>query len=297
MSIFVPNKVYLRGILLHYFIQKKSAAEAHRILVQTYGDNALSDTTCRDWFRRFKNNDFELEDKERSGAPKKFQDKELEQLLDEDPSQTLSELGKILQVDESTVSKRLKGLGMIQNQGHWVPYELKPRDVERRFGTCELLLQRSPYNALNKAQFSYGLAEQSCTPCYLASCIPLFFPSAACSFLRHPALERSLNDQLSAIMSSGPAGPGLITSGFLPHGKGAVKEFSGWQEISDSGSKMFRNRRSASVRSLSKNCSPLGPVIAGGAKALSMPRQMFFLNGDELEPINNNRLIVPATPP
>ncbi|KAG5325467.1 MOS1T transposase, partial [Pseudoatta argentina] len=124
MSIFVPNKVYLRGILLHYFIQKKSAAEAHRILVQTYGDNALSDTTCRDWFRRFKNNDFELEDKERSGAPKKFQDEELEQLLDEDPSQALSELGKILQVDESTVSKRLKGLGMIQKQGHWVPYEL-----------------------------------------------------------------------------------------------------------------------------------------------------------------------------
>ncbi|KAG5317273.1 MOS1T transposase, partial [Pseudoatta argentina] len=129
MSIFVPNKVYLRGILLHYFIQKKSAAEVHRILVQTYDDNALSDTTCRDWFRRFKNNDFQLEDKERSGAPKKFQDKELEQLLDEDPSQTLSELGKILHVDESTVSKRLKGLGLIQKQGHWVPYELKPRDV------------------------------------------------------------------------------------------------------------------------------------------------------------------------
>ncbi|KAG5326223.1 MOS1T transposase, partial [Pseudoatta argentina] len=97
------------------------------MLVQTYGDNALSDTTCRDWFRRFKNNDFQLEDKERSGAPKKFQDKELERLLDEDPSQTLSELGTILQVDESTVSKRLKGLGMIQKQGHWVPYELKPK--------------------------------------------------------------------------------------------------------------------------------------------------------------------------
>ncbi|KAG5318287.1 MOS1T transposase, partial [Pseudoatta argentina] len=31
---------------------------------------------------------------------------------------------------------------MIQKQGHWVPYELKPRDIERRFGTCELLLQR-----------------------------------------------------------------------------------------------------------------------------------------------------------
>ncbi|KAG5313940.1 MOS1T transposase, partial [Pseudoatta argentina] len=96
MSKFVPDKVFLRGVLLHYFNMNKSAAEAHRILVQTYGDNALSDTTCRDWFRRFKNNDFELEDKERSGAPKKFQDKELEQLLDEDPSQTLSELNSSL---------------------------------------------------------------------------------------------------------------------------------------------------------------------------------------------------------
>ncbi|GBP33999.1 General transcription factor IIH subunit 1 [Eumeta japonica] len=31
---------------------------------------------------------------------------------------------------------------MILKQGHWVPYELKPRDVERRFLTCELLLQQ-----------------------------------------------------------------------------------------------------------------------------------------------------------
>ena len=124
MSTFVPNKVYLRGILLHYFIQNKSAAEAHRIFVGTYGDNTLTDATCRDWFRRFKNNVFKLEDKERSGAPKKCTDKELEEILKEDRSQTLAELGKTLQVDYSTVSKRLKVLGMIQKQGHWVPYEL-----------------------------------------------------------------------------------------------------------------------------------------------------------------------------
>ena len=49
---------------------------------------------------------------------KKFEDKELEEILDEDRSQTLAELGKKLQVDESTVSKRLKVLGMIQKQGH-----------------------------------------------------------------------------------------------------------------------------------------------------------------------------------
>ena len=103
--------------------------------------------SCRDWFRRFKNNDFKLEDKERSGAPKKFEGTELEVMLDEDRSQTLTELGKTLQVDESNVSKRLKVLGMIQKQGHWVQYELKLRDIERRFVACELLLQRQKRNS------------------------------------------------------------------------------------------------------------------------------------------------------
>jgi len=33
-------------------------------------------------------------------------------------------------------------MGMIQKQGNWVPYELKPRDVERRFFICEQLIQK-----------------------------------------------------------------------------------------------------------------------------------------------------------
>ena len=53
---------------------------------------------------------FDFEDKERSGAPKKFIYEELEALLDEDWYQTLSELAKSLGVDHTTVSKRLKAL-------------------------------------------------------------------------------------------------------------------------------------------------------------------------------------------
>ena len=68
---FIPKKLYLWGILLLYFIQKKSAAEANRILHETYGDHALLEITCRNWFRCFKSNNLDGEDKERSGAPKK----------------------------------------------------------------------------------------------------------------------------------------------------------------------------------------------------------------------------------
>lgn len=62
MSSVVPNTV-LRRILLDYL--KKSAAEAHRILLETYGHHGIPDTTCGDWFRRLKNIHFEIEDKER----------------------------------------------------------------------------------------------------------------------------------------------------------------------------------------------------------------------------------------
>ena len=88
MSDFVAKKVYLRGILLHYFIQNKSAPEAHIILVETYSDHNLLETTCRHWFNRFESNYFEVEDKERSGAPNEFENEIWEALFHQDSCQT-----------------------------------------------------------------------------------------------------------------------------------------------------------------------------------------------------------------
>ena len=82
--------------LLH---PKKSAAEAHTILVETYSDHALSETTCKDWFRHFKNNDFDAEGKEFSSTLKKFEAEELEALLHKDSCQVQAELAESLGVD------------------------------------------------------------------------------------------------------------------------------------------------------------------------------------------------------
>ena len=43
MSNFEPNKRHLRQFLIYFFNLKKSAAEAHRLLVEAYGDAALSE--------------------------------------------------------------------------------------------------------------------------------------------------------------------------------------------------------------------------------------------------------------
>jgi len=138
MSSFEPNKRHLRELLIYFFNLKKSAAETHRLLVETYGNAALSERSCREWFQKFKNGEFNVEDKERSGSRKCMKTRNWKDgLLNEDSCQTQKELALTLGVTQQTISYRLKSLRMIQKQGNWVPYELKPRNVGHRFFTCE----------------------------------------------------------------------------------------------------------------------------------------------------------------
>jgi len=48
MSTFEPNKRHLREVLTFYFKWKIVTAEAHRMLVEVYGDSAPSDKTCKE---------------------------------------------------------------------------------------------------------------------------------------------------------------------------------------------------------------------------------------------------------
>eukprot|EP01133_Synstelium_polycarpum_P028705 gene28705-34931_t len=88
MSTFVPEKRHLREALLFIFHLKKNAITAHGMLVEAYGKDAASIRTCQEWFQRFKSGDFDLNDKEHSKPPKKFEDEELQALLDEDSAKS-----------------------------------------------------------------------------------------------------------------------------------------------------------------------------------------------------------------
>ena len=91
MSSFELNMRHLRELLIYFFTLKKSAAEANWLLVETYGKAALCEKSCREWFQKFKNGEFDIEDKESSGRPKMYEDAELEASLDQDSYQTQEE--------------------------------------------------------------------------------------------------------------------------------------------------------------------------------------------------------------
>ena len=119
MSKIVPKKCHVREVMLYHFNSKKSAAESHRMLVETYADNAPSERTCRYWFSRFSEGNFDLSDQKRENRPKKFEDTDLQVLLDEDNTQSQEMLAVQLGVSRPAISKRLHAMGKIQKIGKW----------------------------------------------------------------------------------------------------------------------------------------------------------------------------------
>lgn len=109
-----------RVILLEHFRAGLNATEAYRACIETYGERALSVSTCRYWYRRFNDGNFAMEDRRRTGQPRKFEDSQLEELLQQIPTPTLRQLARQLRVSISTITSRLQIMGIIHKNGKWV---------------------------------------------------------------------------------------------------------------------------------------------------------------------------------
>ncbi|GFT94788.1 mariner Mos1 transposase [Trichonephila clavipes] len=143
MSNFMPSDHDLRTALMFCYHLEKNATESHQMLVEAYVCNALSRVQRYRWFEKFQNGDFDVRNaRSVADQQKKFEDAELQALLDEDDSQTQEHLAEQLNVDQSTVSRRLKAMGKIIKVGRSVPHELTDRQKENRKLVCEMLLAR-----------------------------------------------------------------------------------------------------------------------------------------------------------
>jgi len=130
MSILLKKK-HMREALLFYFNLKKSTAESNAC--RGLWQQCFIGTTCRDWFRRFNDNNFDLSDKKCENRPRKgcFEDCQLQALLDEDDTQSQKMLAEQLGVFQAAISMRLHAMGKVQKIGK-VPHELNDRQMERR---------------------------------------------------------------------------------------------------------------------------------------------------------------------
>lgn len=136
------EKTHIRHCILHYFRAGKTSAETHRVICAIEGEHVVSETTCREWFRRFKTGDFDLNDKPRSGRPLETDEEELQALLHENPAQSTRELAAQLGVSQTAVVRHLKALGKVQKAGRWVAHKLSEEAIISRLNICDSLLAR-----------------------------------------------------------------------------------------------------------------------------------------------------------
>ena len=76
------SKEHIRHCLLYEFQLGHTASEATRNICHAIGNGSMSNATACRWFERFRNNDYSLDDEQRSGRPKEINLDELKQAIE-----------------------------------------------------------------------------------------------------------------------------------------------------------------------------------------------------------------------
>ena len=136
------QKLHFRHIMLYEFRRGSTAASTARNICAVYGEDAVVESTCQNWFTKFRSGDTTLTDAPRSGRHVGFDEEALQALLKINPRQTTRELATQLNCSQSTIDRHLHALGKVEKFGTWVPHELSPGNKIQRMSTCASLLSR-----------------------------------------------------------------------------------------------------------------------------------------------------------
>lgn len=129
--------------MLFYYRKGKNAAKACMKICSVYGHDAVNDSTCRKWFRRFREGNFDVKDAIRTGRPVTTDDAEMKKLVQSDCHASTRQLALTLAMSATNVSRHLKNLGMVRKLDVWVPHALSDKNLQDRISACEALLKRN----------------------------------------------------------------------------------------------------------------------------------------------------------
>ena len=85
---------HFRHILLFYFRKRKNAAQLRNV----YGEEALKDRQCRNWFDKFRSGDFSLKDEQRSGRPNEVDGDQIKAIIESDRHVTVQEIEEMFKI-------------------------------------------------------------------------------------------------------------------------------------------------------------------------------------------------------
>nr|BAO79476.1 transposase [Amegilla dulcifera]BAO79481.1 transposase [Amegilla dulcifera]BAO79484.1 transposase [Amegilla dulcifera] len=143
--------VHFRHILLYYFRKGKNASQAHKKLCAVYGNEALKERQCRNWFVRFRSGDFSLKNAQRSGRPVEVDEAHIKTIIDSDYHSIIRDIAEKLNVSHTCIEKKLKMLGYVKKLDLWLPHQLKEIHLTQSISICDSLLKRNEIDPFLKS--------------------------------------------------------------------------------------------------------------------------------------------------
>ena len=137
-------------ISFHEFTLGRTATEARVNLCRTIGEITPSLHTIRLWFRQFRNRDFCLDEKPRSGRPVELNFDDLKHIIERDPRLSTRCLAEQLGDSHTSIKRHLGDLGKTYRYGVWIPHQLTSDQLDRRVDAClELRSSHRNFDWLN----------------------------------------------------------------------------------------------------------------------------------------------------
>ena len=87
--------------MLYYFKKGKNATEMQKKTCAVYGEGAVTDGTCQNWFAKFCARDFSLDDAPQSGRQVEVDSDQIETLIENNQCYTMQEIAHILKIYKS----------------------------------------------------------------------------------------------------------------------------------------------------------------------------------------------------
>ena len=106
-----------------------------------YGEGAVTDWMCQEWFVKFCAWDFSLDDAPQSGRPAEVDSDQIETLIENNQHYTTREVASILKISRSSSENHLHQLGYVNRFDVWV--DISEKNLLDRISTRDSLLKRN----------------------------------------------------------------------------------------------------------------------------------------------------------
>ncbi|KAG1368893.1 hypothetical protein G6F61_012794 [Rhizopus arrhizus] len=131
------SKEARRMLFLYGFkLNNKTATKVAKDVNVAFGEGTTTDRAVQDWFKKFRVGDFDVDDKSRSGRQRKIDENEFKAAVEEDPRQSLRELGDRFGISTSNASVYMRRIGKVHKLEKWVPHALTEAQEVNRMSLC-----------------------------------------------------------------------------------------------------------------------------------------------------------------